>query len=118
MDTVHPRSGYFPWVYNWVQLQTTKVNKLSISGTRIFDGNLTTDLKLDRQKELKTEPLAVAIALITYILAPNPMPLTLHLIQGSAACTGTWGTWVWPWICWGGLLVNIYKQSLIFPSNI
>jgi hypothetical protein len=37
-----------------VQLRTTKVNKLSISGTRIFDGNLTTDLKLDRQKELKT----------------------------------------------------------------
>jgi hypothetical protein len=35
-------------------LRTTKVNKLSISGTRIFDGNLTTDLKLDRQKELKT----------------------------------------------------------------
>jgi len=37
-----------------IQLRTTKVNKLSISGTRIFDGNLTTDLKPDRQKEFKT----------------------------------------------------------------
>jgi hypothetical protein len=37
-----------------LQLRTTKVNKLSILGTRIFDGNLTTDLKLDRQKVLKT----------------------------------------------------------------
>ena len=36
-----------------IQLQTTKVNKLSISRTRFFDGNLMTDLKLDRQKELK-----------------------------------------------------------------
>ena len=36
-----------------VQLQTTKVNKLSISGTRFFGGNLMTVLKSDRQKELK-----------------------------------------------------------------
>ena len=36
-----------------VQLQTTKVNNLSISGTIFFDGNLMTDLKPDRQKELK-----------------------------------------------------------------
>ena len=36
-----------------VQLRTTKVNKLSISGTRFFGRNLMTVLKLDRQKELK-----------------------------------------------------------------
>ena len=36
-----------------VQLRTTKVNKLSISGTRFFGGNLMTVLKSDRQKELK-----------------------------------------------------------------
>ena len=36
-----------------VQLQTTKVNKLSISGTRFFGRNLMTVLKMDRQKELK-----------------------------------------------------------------
>ena len=37
-----------------VQLRTTKVNKLGISGTRIFDRNLMADLKPDGQKELKT----------------------------------------------------------------
>jgi len=36
-----------------VQLWTTKVNKLIISGTRFFSENLTTDLKPDRQKEFK-----------------------------------------------------------------
>lgn len=36
-----------------IQLRTTKVNQLIISGTRIFDENLTTDLKPDRQKKLK-----------------------------------------------------------------
>ena len=36
-----------------LQLWTTKVNKLSISGTRFFGGNLRTVLKSDRQKELK-----------------------------------------------------------------
>ena len=36
-----------------VQLRTTKVKKLSISGTRFFGRNLMTVLKLDRQKELK-----------------------------------------------------------------
>ena len=37
----------------WVQLQTTKANQLIISGTRIFGENLMTDLKPDRQKQLK-----------------------------------------------------------------
>ena len=36
-----------------LQLWTTKVNQLSISGTRFFGENLTTDLKPDGQKELK-----------------------------------------------------------------
>ena len=36
-----------------MQLWTTKANQLIISGTRIFDENLMTDLKPDRQKELK-----------------------------------------------------------------
>ena len=36
-----------------VQLRTTKVNQLIISGTRFFGGNLMTDLKPDGQKELK-----------------------------------------------------------------
>ena len=37
----------------FIQLRTTKVNKLNISGTRFFDENLTMDLKPDGQKELK-----------------------------------------------------------------
>jgi len=37
----------------YLQLRTTKVNKLIISRTRIFGKNLTTDLKPDGQKELK-----------------------------------------------------------------
>jgi hypothetical protein len=36
-----------------VQLWTTKANQFIISGTRFFRENLMTDLKLDRQKELK-----------------------------------------------------------------
>ena len=36
-----------------LQLRTTKINNLSISGTRFFGGNLMTVLKSDRQKELK-----------------------------------------------------------------
>jgi len=38
-----------------VQLQTTKVDKLNISGTRFFGENLTADLKPDRLKELKND---------------------------------------------------------------
>jgi hypothetical protein len=41
------------WAHTVIQLQTTKANKLNISGTRFFDKNLRTDLKLDRLKELK-----------------------------------------------------------------
>jgi len=36
-----------------VQLGTNKRNKFIISGTRFFGKNLMTDLKPDRQKELK-----------------------------------------------------------------
>ena len=36
-----------------IQLWTTKANQLITSGTRFFGENLTTDLKLDGQKELK-----------------------------------------------------------------
>ena len=36
-----------------IQLRTTKVNKLSISGIGFFGGNLMTALKSDKQKELK-----------------------------------------------------------------
>ena len=45
----------FGWDFSHlgIQLWTTKVNKLSISGTRFFDRNLMTGLKSDRQKELK-----------------------------------------------------------------
>ena len=50
-----------PLIDNWasvpdkwsVQLRTTKVYNLRISGTRFFGGNLMTVLKSDRQKELK-----------------------------------------------------------------
>ena len=38
-----------------LQLRTTKVNQLNISGTRFFGENLTKDLKPGWQRELKTE---------------------------------------------------------------
>jgi len=41
--------GYYK--YTRLQLQTPKVHKSLILSTRIFEGNLTPDLTLDRQKE-------------------------------------------------------------------
>ena len=51
-----------------LQLQTTKANQLSISGTRFFGENLTADLKPDRQKELKN---GVFMLFPRILAAPN-----------------------------------------------
>jgi hypothetical protein len=53
---------------SYIQLGTNKRNKFIISGTRFFGKNLMTDLKPDRQKELKN---GVFMLFPRFLAAPN-----------------------------------------------